>query len=360
MGTKIIGADGAFAADVQLSEGFPSLRTFGVQAIESLRGFDPIADTWFFIGAEADSKGAGAIGDTVRVQIAVGDDAALFPAVDVTTTLTATEAGDEEALANLIASDLNADANFSLRYNARRINKRATTVYISAREPGPQGERPNVNDFTVVTTGTTVATRAFDRVVRRNKTTSLARDPADPTLGILGISGSVTQSEGDVTGRFIEFFENSGGQSELIVNGDPTPIDFFIDAPATGIKFINVIRFSANASGIKFQQFLSKSSNLANGVMITVRSNNIEVTFPLIVSTDDLFNDFSRGPDNFNFITGAGDDQVRFTLTFPSAFPLAPVGSFAVDDFIRIRIQDDLTSDINSFKARVFGFTREF
>jgi len=330
-------------------------------SVNVLRGFDPIADTWMFIGTEADSTGAGVIGDTVRIQIAAGDDVTLFPAVDVTTTLTATEAGDEEALANLIASDLNADSNFVLRFSARRINKRTTTLYITAREPGPQGERPNTNDFQVTATGTTIITRAFDNIIRRKKETSLARDPADPTLGIIGISGSVVQSEGAVTGRFIEFFEDSADSNNLIVDGSTIPVDFTIDAPITGVKFINSIRFSANASGIKFQQFLSKSGViLTNGLEITIRSNNIEITFPVLKSTDDLFNMFSRGPDNFNFITGAGDDQVRFTLTFPAPFPLSTVGTFTVDDFIRIKIQDDLSTGINSFKAIAFGFTREF
>lgn len=357
--TRITGGDENYQADVQLIDGFPSLRTFGIQAIESLKGFDPIADTWFYIGTENDSVGAGDIGDTVRVQIAAGDNPSLFPAVDVTSTLTATEAGDETELANLIVSDLNNNANFNSRFFARRLDQNATTVYITSRLPGPADERPNVNDFQVSTTGTTSVTRAWDNIVRRNKVTSLARDPGNPTLGILGISGSVTAGEGDVTGRIIEFAKN-GGSSDLRVDGSSTPVDFVINASAEKERFITSLRFEALGNGIQFTNFLSKNTALGNGIVVTIRSNNSEISFPAILTTEDFGSYFARGSSDFDVYDVSGTDYFRATLSFSAPFQLYKQDTFNIDDFIKITINDDLTSGISRFQFIAFGFERDF
>ncbi len=358
-GVQLIDEITGQAAKIELIEGEPRLITGGVQSIESLKGRDPIADTWVYIGTENDSVGAGGIGDTVRIQIAAGDNVSIFPAVDVTSTLTATEAGSETELANLIVSDLNGDSNFSSRFRAQRIDLTATTVYITARLPGPADERPNVNDFQVTTTGTTVATRAFDNIIRRNKTTSLARDPSNPTLGILGISGSVVQGEGDVTGRIVQFAEN-GGSPDLLVNGSGTPVDFMIDPSATKERFFTSLRFEALGNGIQFTNFLSRNNNLTNGIELTIRSNNSEVTFPVIKATEDFASFFSRGPSDFDLFDVSGTDYFRATLSFTAPFQLFKQGTFATDDFIRVRIQDDLSSQIVQFQFIGFGFEREF
>lgn len=355
--STITGRDGVYEADVALINGAPHLRTFGIQDIESLRAFDPIADTWGYIGTEQDSIGVGAAGDTIRTQIAAGDNATLFPAVDVSTTV---QAGDtEEDLANRHVADLNSDPDFSLRYFARRVNNRAVTVYITAREPGPQGERPNVGDYLFTATGTTTVTAAFDNIIRRSKITSLARDPSNPTLGILGISGSVTASEGNISGRFIEFAEN-GGSSDLLVNGSGSPVDFTIPANVDNEKFITSLRFAAGGNGMKFGQFFSKNQTLTNGVEVTIRSNNAEFVFPLLKSTEDFKNNFSLGSDNFAYFRVPGTDHADATLSFPAPIQLFRQGTFGTDDFIRVRIQDDLNSGLSLFNFRAFGFTREF
>ena len=284
---SIVDEETGLSASVSLDGGIRKLNAKADVTVNSLRGFDPIADTWFFIGTEQNSSGAGGIGDTVRVQLAAGGDASIFPAIDVTSTLTATEAGDETALANLIVSDLNADSNFSQYYFARRVDDIATTVYITSRVPGPAYERPNIDDFQVTTTGTTVATRAFQNLVRRQKDTSLARDPANPTLGVLGISGSVTAGEGDVTGRIIEYALN-GGSNSLRVNGSVTPVDFVINASPDKERFFTSLRFEALGNGIQFTNFLSKNGILANGVLVTIRSNDSEITFPHFQPADRL------------------------------------------------------------------------
>lgn len=359
--TTITGRDGIYEADVALIDGNPALRTFGIQAIESLKGFDPIADTWFYIGTEQDSLGAGNIGDTVRVQIAAGDQPSIFPAVDVTSTLTATEAGDETELANLIINNLNGNANFSSRFFARRLDIEATTIWITAKLPGPGDERPNVDDFQVTTTGTTVATRAWDNIIRRNKQTSLARDPANPTLGVLGISGSVTAGEGDVTGRIIEFAQN-GGSPDLQVNGSlGTPINFRVNASPDKERFITSLRFEALGNGIQFTNFISKNGSLTNGVLVTIRSNNSQISFPAIKTTEDFGSYFSRGSgNNFEVFDVSGTDYFRATLSFTAPFQLFKQGTFGTDDFIEVSIRDNLTSGLVRFQFIAFGFERDF
>ena len=355
--STIVGFEGSLEADVQLIDGAPSLRTFGIQAIESLRGFDPIADAWFYIGTELDSTGVGGAGDEVNVIIAAGDDPVLFPAVNVQTLV---QGGDTETdLANRIVSNLNADPDFSLNYFARRLDEDAVTVYITSRQPGPRGERPNVDDFDVTTTGTTTVTRAFDRIIRRNKVTSLARDPANPTLGVLGISGSVTAGEGDVTGRIVEFAE-SGGSDDLQVNGSVTPVDFIINASPDKERFFTSLRFEALGNGIQFTNFLSKNGPLSNGVLLTIRSNDSEITFPPIQTTEDFGSLFSRGPSDFNVFDVSGTDYFRATLTFAAPFQLFKQGTFGTDDFIKVTIQDNLTSGLSQFRFIGFGFEREF
>ena len=356
---RIAGGDENHVADVILEEGVRKLVSKSDVTVNSLRGFDPIADTWFYIGTEGDSVGAGGIGDTVRVQIAAGDQPSIYPAVDVTSTLTATEAGDETALANLIVNDLNTDSNFSSRFFARRLDDIATTVYITSRVPGPGDERPNANDFQVSSTGTTVVTAAFDSIVRRQKNTSLARDPANPTLGVLGISGSVTAGEGDVTGRIVEFAEN-GGSDSLKVDGSITPQEFIINASPDKERFFTSLRFEASGNGIQFTNFLSQNGPLSNGILVTIRSNDSEITFPAITTTEDFASFFSRGASDFNLFDVSGTDYFRATLSFTAPFQVYKQGTFNTDDFIKVTIQDDLSSGIVQFKFIGFGFERDF
>lgn len=353
----LVGRDGVYEADIQLVNGYPSLRTFGVQAIESLKGFDPIADVWFYIGSRGDSLGVGDAGDILTVIVAVGDDPVKFPAINVATTVLLGD--DETVFANRIVSTLNGNANFSLNYFARRIDEDAVTIYITARFPGPSGSRPNPNDFEITTTGTTTATKAFDSIIQRSKVTSLARDPANPTLGVLGISGSVTAGEGDVTGRIIEFAMN-GGSDDLLVNGSNTPVDFFIHASTEKERFFTGLRFEALGNGIQFTNFLSKNNNLSNGVLVTIRSNDSEITLPAILATEDFGSIFARGAGDYDVYDVSGTDYFRATLSFTAPFQLFKVGTFATDDFIKVTIQDNLTSGIVRFRFIGFGFERDF
>lgn len=353
--TTIIGKDNAYEVDVLLRDGVTYLQTFGIQAIESLRGFDPQCDVWFYIGDETDSSGVGNAGDKINVIIAAGDDPVAYPAINVEYTLTAGDAvGTEDDLALNLAAYLNLQTPFKDLWRAQRIQG-SGVVYISARKPGGQYERPNLNDFNVTSTGSTVVTRAFDSIIRRNKITGLARDPADPRQGQLGIQGSVTQSEGNVTNRFQTLFAN------LLVNGSVTPVNFDTIADPVEVKFVTSVIISGRGNGIKYGQFLSKGGGpLTNGVVVSFKSNDIPVTLQPLKSTDDL-DDFHAGdPDNSSLSIQSGGDKYIAVLNFSVPLEIRPQGEFVTDDFLRISVRDDLTSGISNLRAIVNGFNREF
>jgi hypothetical protein len=341
------------SANIELIDGQNSIRTFGIQAIESLRGFDPQADVWFYIGTELNSTGAGAAGDTIRVQIAAGDNPAVYPSIDVTYTLVMDDAGDEEQLALNLANFLNNSSPFNLLWRAQRIQGNGV-VYITARKSGGQYERPNVNDFIVSSTGTTVVTRAYDSIIRRNKITGLARDPIDPRQGQLGIQGSVVQSEGDVTTRFQTVFPTLNVNASLA-----TPSVFTISADTTEVRFVTSVVLSGRDNGIQFGRFLAENSTLVNGIQVSFKSNDSEVFRAPIRTTDDLLDLHAEDPDNFVLFFASGADKFTAVLEFGVPLEIRPQGEFLIDDYLSISIRDNLTG-VLQLRAIVSGFNREF
>ena len=351
--TKITGADETQVADVQLIDGAPSLRTFGIQAIESLRGFDPQCDTWFYIGTENDSGGIGSAGDVITMDIAAGDDPTNYPAISLDYTLLAGDvAGTEDDLALTLATYYNSQSPFNVLWRAQRVAGNGV-VYITARKPGGQYERPNTDDFQVSATGTTVVTRAWDNIIRRNKITGLARDPADPRQGQLGVQGSVQQSEGAVTNRFQTVFPS------LLVNGSVTPVNFDVTADPTDVTFIQTVAISARGNGIKYGQFLSRAA-LTNGLLVSFKTNDITVTRQAMKTTGDLEDYHGEIPANSRISVQSGGDKYLAVLVFSVPLEIRPQGEFTTDDYLRISVRDDLTSGLSSLRVIVSGFQREF
>lgn len=348
---KLVGGDEAHAVDVELIDGIRYLQVYGTQAIESLRGFDPIPDVWFYIGNELDSGGAGAIGDQVTVTIAAGDNPSLYPSINLTYTLIAEDVGDEEQLALNIANFLNTDSTFNNLWRAQRVQGNGC-VYITSKKPGGQYERPNTDDFQVSATGTTTVTRAFDKIVRRNKITGLSRDPVDPRQGQLGTQASVIEVAGNLVSRFTETFD-------LKVDGSGAPVTFTVSPEVQDVKFISKIAFDITGNNIKFGQFASRST-LTNGVQFNFKSNDQEVIGAPVKTTDDLQAYLAEDPDNFGLYIQQGGDKLFVVKNFSPALELRPQGEFVVDDYLDLIVQDNLNSGINSIRALVYGFTREF
>ena len=350
---SLVDEDTGLTANIELIDGQKSLRTFGIQAIESLRGFDPQCDVWFYIGDELNSTGAGQIGDQVRVLIAAGDDPIDYPEVDLTYTLVAGDVGDEEQLSLNIANFLNSSIDFNPLWRAQRIQGNGC-VYITAKKPGGQFERPNTGDFQVFATGTTTVTAAFDKIIRRNKITGLARDPVDPRQGQLGIQGSVVQSEGDVTNRFQIVFPVLNVNASLV-----SPSNFTVNADPAEVRFITNVVLSGRDNGIQFGRFLAENSPLTNGILVSFKSNDVIVNREPIKTTGDLLDLHAEDPDNFVIYFASGADKFTAVLEFSVPLELRPQGEFVTDDYLTISIRDNL-SGILQLRAIVNGFNREF
>ena len=282
---------------VQRSDGNNALATDATVTVEQLFGRDPLPDTFFTILT------AGAIGDTVRIQVAATTNDSTSPdrdlaAVDLTYTLVAADVGDEVQLAENIVTYLNGQSSFENAYlKADRVGgDLRAIVHITSTEfsmSGEFAERPNAGDFSVTPSGTTTVNVGFDNIIARGKATSLARDPENPhRLGVLGISGSVTVTPGAIADLYIEFAENASytPPRDMLQDGSVTPIDFYVTNTDTEHDvFIDTLRFSAVASSIKFQQFLAVST-LTNGIDVEIRSEDqVKIlTARPIVNTEDL------------------------------------------------------------------------
>jgi hypothetical protein len=361
--TTLVGENGDRASVTPDGFGVNRIATDAVVTVVSQLGFDDIADTWFAIGLFTDSTGVGGTGDDIRVQIAAGDDATRYPAIDVTYTVQASDVSDpfpELAVAAGVVGALNADATFKAQWTAQTVLDNGI-IHISSDLKGEMGERTTANAFQVTTTGTTTVTIGFSTIKRRNKTTSLARDPEDPRIGILGISGNVQVTPGAIGDLFITNAKN-GGSADLRVNGSGTPVTFSIAPVADKDIFIEEIRFYGGGNGIQYGNFLSQNSALTNGITLNIKSDDELVNYPFMIkTTEDFKNKFAWGTAaNWNLNLISGTDQFLATWVFVNPFPLRAIGSFAIDDYLNVVISDNLTTGgITELEFAAFGFEKE-
>jgi len=363
---RIAGDDEAHVADVVLEGGTKKLAVKADVTVNEILGADPLPDSYFTIDF------AGAIGDTVRVQVAAtANDSTSpdrdLPAVDVTSTLTATEAGNEQALADLIVSDLNADTNFQNAFleafsieedgdDGKRAIVHVTSKIFSLNSEF--AERPNSGDFAVSVTGTTLVTVAFDTFISRGKPTSLARDPQNPhRLGILGISGSVRVRGENVSDLFFKDAE-FGGSNDLTIDGQTTPTTFSVNANAAGGKdiFVEQLKLFGIDTNIKVQnsKFMGQNSALTNGIVVTVTSLGEVTVLPTIMSTADFLARFGTTASDNKIINQSGGDFIEAVFNFIAKNILVQLKA-GTSDKIEILIQDDISA-VTSLILAVEGF----
>ena len=144
----------------------------------------------------------------------------------------------------------------------------------------------------------------------------------------------------------------------MAVNGSVTPVVFSVGCVSGYDKFITELRFVGIGAGIKFGQWLNINSPLTNGLELKIKSDDTVFTFDTLNVTEDLMKHFAIGGVNFQLNTGAGLDNVLAVLQFAQPVPLRSCGSYTVDDYIQMTIQDNLTSS-NSIEVVAFGFRRE-
>lgn len=348
--------------DIKLIDGVNRLAVDAITVIDQLLGRDPQSTTWLYIGTADDADGVGLAGDTVRIQIpaAVPPLDVLYPAVDVTTTVTIqmlSSPNPERALADAIVSNLNSDVNFVKSWKATVI-KDFTGVFINSKIYNEFGERLF---WTVTKTGTTRITMAFDDIERRGFSTELARSPNNPRQGILAISGSVSVTPGEVGDTFEKHLRNTLNSENMNINGSVTPVEFKFSCDATKDLYIQNIKVFGNANGIKFGQFLNIST-LANGILINIRSNGITGLFSEdpITQTDDLKHHVPDTLSNFRLDIQAGRDDVAAFREYENPFIIKKCGTNGTltDDSIIALVRDNLSS-LQDFEISVSGFKRE-
>lgn len=348
--TSLRDPDSGVTAGVELINGKNRLLTSSVVTIEQLFGRDLIPDSYFTITE------AGAIGDTIRLQVAAVNDPTAserdLPAVDYTYTLVAGDVGDEKTLAQNFADGVNSDTDFQnafLEAEAVTGTQRAV-VHITSTEfsgIGEYHERPNVGDFLTTTTGTTSVVDAFDNLVSRGKGTSLARDPDNPHIGgILGISGSVRVSAEDVQ-ELLEEFASNGGNTNLAVNPGGTPDEYVINAnPAGGkVKVIEVFKFYGSDGNIKVggSNFLGLNSPLTNGLEIQLTKNNATTVFRNVKTTSDFLARLSSSPEKSILIPSSGVDFIESVFDLVARNVQLKLEPGTTDE-VKIIVQDNLSS----------------
>ena len=142
------------------------------------------------------------------------------------------------------------------------------------------------------------------------------------------------------------------------MDGSSTPVVFTIPLASDKTVFLAQIRFFGGGSGVKYGQILSKNVILTNGIEVAIKTDDNLITLPLIKTTEDFKNVFASTPSDFKIDIQSGADQFIATLQPALSFPLRPAGTFTTDDFIKITIQDDLTSGISQLEALGVGFER--
>lgn len=146
-------------------------------------------------------------------------------------------------------------------------------------------------------------------------------------------------------GNLFFIHAENGGSSQMAVNGSITPIEFTIPAEASDDLIVTSLLFEAFDGGVKIDNFLGLNSELDNGILIEVKSQDETFQFLPIKTTQEFDSHFSFGSGrSFSIVFASGNDSMvaRFGLDAP--FTLKKQGTYASDDYIKVIIRDNLSS----------------
>lgn len=142
---------------------------------------------------------------------------------------------------------------------------------------------------------------------------------------------------------------------DMNVNGGGTPVTFDIAPHPTLDKVIGSMVFEAFDGGIKIDTFLGQNSELSNGIVIEVKSENEVFSFRPIRNTQEFDSLFSFGSGrSYEVIFASGNDSLVARFGSATPFVLKPVGTYATDDYIRVTINDNL-SNVNKLRFLAVG-----
>ena len=371
---RVGGIDGLAAervANVKVrSDGLTALCTDATVVVESTFGFDQQPDTFFRI---VETGGAGT---TWTIDIAATAADPTSPDRDVPSyqkifTVVAGEVGDEIKFRDRIIQELNQDTAFKndVFLKAQNATDRAIVHIYSTKfsASGEFYERPNAGDFQVTIAGAPgdgVVVVGFDNIISRSKPVTITRDFDSPhRLGLFGITGDVNVSSKALSDLFIEgaTLDGLGVTSSMTVNGSGTPKEFIIPASITTDVFIQELRFFGQGNGITFGNFLSQNAPLTNGILVSIKSDDVVTTFPLIKTTSDFKNKFAfgQGATGFRLDVASGRDDFIAVFTFENPFIIRVAGTFTTDDFIKAIVQDNLSAKPTELELWAKGFEKE-
>jgi len=367
--TTITGGDEQFEVDVFEIGGKKRMAVdSNISSINVPLGKDPLPDTYFTIPT------AGAIGDTIRMQIAATSIDSTspdrdLPAVDFTYTLVASDVGDEQQLAEHFADAFNADAQSAASFlEAEFVNDLRAVVHVTSTlfsMPGEAVERPVVGDFAVTTTGTTTVafySTDYNKLVSRPKEVSLARDPNNPhRLGVQNVSGTVRLRAQEVEQVLKEYLKTAGFVDRMDLNGTGG-VSFKIESNPSGgaDKLIESLKFIITDGNIKVaaNRFLGMNSPLANGILVTfVKDGVVTYSEPLIKDTNEMLGQWASTTSDNQIISQAGGDYLEsnFNLVSNNLQFLLEAGK---NDYVECLIQDDLSS-VDAMKMLASGFLED-
>lgn len=158
---------------------------------------------------------------------------------------------------------------------------------------------------------------------------------------LLAKTTSAPESLGDLFWLYAE----KAGSNEMAVNGSVIPETFSIMADPTADLVVSTLIFQAFSSIIKIDKFLGLNSELTNGVLIEVKSEDSIFQFLPIKNTIEFDSLFSNGSArSYDLIFPSGNDSMvaRFGLSNP--FVLKKTGTFATDDYVKVIIRDNISS----------------
>jgi hypothetical protein len=133
----------------------------------------------------------------------------------------------------------------------------------------------------------------------------------------------------------------NSGSDNMLVDGSSTSVEFSIGADQSNDIKLYSLRFVMVANQIREDNCFGPISGLTNGVKVEVRSNSVTTQIALLKYTVDFF-DF-HGPIPEIVERGGPDDVLIVQSNFGGVKLVADSG-----DFVKVTIQDDLTS--NNFK----------
>ena len=364
------------------TDGKKALAVDSRTVVESTFGFDQQPDSFFRI---IDTGGAGTTW-TVFVEGTSVDASAPdrdVPSYTKVFTVLAGEVGDEIELRDRMITELNADTAFkddSLLKAEKATDRAIVHIFSTALSTtGEFYERPLAGDFNVTIGGAPgdgVRVVGFDNFISRSKPVTISKDFDSPhALGQFGVVGDVNISFKDLDDLFVQYATDDGtpipdaggtGDEDLLVDGSVTTQEFTVPASITTDLFINAMIFRCQGNGIKLNNFFAKAGagGLTNGVTVTIKSDNITTAFLPLRTTADFKNRWaalSGTMATWELSTEASADEGTAILSFANPFIIKVAGAFGVgnDDFIRVDINDDITSGNAKFDFLVRGFEKE-